>query len=122
MGESPRLDRTDRTDRPGPVERRQPREQLGLPMSGGYESSDLDPSDRLMGILEERVVSLMERFDDARKRISALEDELADRDAQLEAVVGQQEALKAQLRDRLTHVIQRITELEKLEAGKDRGN
>ena len=117
MGESPRVERPNGGSASATNPR--PREQLGLPMEPGFKAGEPDPSDRLMRILEERVVGLMERFDESRKRVQALENELAERDAQLEAVLGEQDALRQQVRERLARIIERISELEKLESSKD---
>ena len=99
--------------------RGRPQEQLGLPMRDGVDPGT-DPSERLMLALEERVIGLMERFDEARKRILVLENELSERTAQLEASDGQHEVLKEQLRERLGRVIDRITELEERESSRGR--
>ena len=93
-------------------------EQLGLPMRDGMDASGTDPSERLMLALEERVIGLMERFDEARKRIGVLENELSERTAQLEASGAQHEVLKEQLRERLGRVIDRIAELEERESSR----
>lgn len=87
-----------------------PDEQLGVPIGG----SSSDPSERLLLELEARVVGLMERFDEARKRISALETELAGR----EASGSQLDALKQQIGGRLGRIIERISELEQREMNK----
>ena len=116
MGESSRVDRQNG----GPMGvggaggNGRPHEQLGLPIDG----SSSDPSERLMLELEARVVGLMERFDEARKRISALEIELAGREAQYEASASQLDALKQQIGGRLGRIIERISELEQRETNK----
>ena len=55
-----------------------------------------------------------ERFDEARKRISALETELAGR----EASGSQLDALKQQIGGRLGRIVERISELEQRETNK----
>lgn len=73
----------------------------------------------LMGVLEERVQSLVDRFRDARKTIEELQGAVEERDAQLANLkqrTGDADKLRRELKKRVNRLLDQVRELEKSHA------
>ena len=99
-------------------------EGVGSPFGATLSGGGLDTTTaagRLLALLEERVSSLVERHAVARKTIEELQAALVERDARMSRMASEHDQLKAQLRERLSAVIERVAELESehAQAGED---
>ena len=77
-------------------------------------------SNGLISVLEERVTALVARHREARQQMELLRSELEARDtrlAELAKQVNSDEQLRAELRERLGRVVERVSELERAQSG-----
>ncbi len=78
------------------------------------------PAVQLLSLLEERIASSVERHRDSRKRIEDLEAALAEHEAHIAELTGratEQQRVRAEARERVTRLIERVAELERQPQG-----
>jgi uncharacterized coiled-coil protein SlyX len=94
-------------------------ETYGATLRGGAAAA-AQPPVHLVSLLEERIASLVERHRDSRKRVEELEAALAEREARIGELTqqsGDQQRIRAEARDRVARLIERVAELEKQPQG-----